>query len=150
MGKYYYIFLSCEDDVLIDNKKIELFLNEKLKADYTIECIRKHKNIKKSKEEIDKRKGSSIYVVYLHKDLDKITSWELGYAMGSGLKVIGFWDGKNKTEVSQDVKELISIPDDIESFREDIVLALSDVIAKELPKKDDWDSQYPMSQMAVG
>lgn len=46
MGKYYYIFLSCDDDVLIDDKNIELFLNEKLKSDYTIECIKKHKNIK--------------------------------------------------------------------------------------------------------
>lgn len=150
MGKYYYIFLSCDDDVLIDDKNIELFLNEKLKSDYTIECIRKHKNIKKSKEEIDKRRGSCIYIVCTHKGLDDITSWELGYAMGSGLKVIGFWDGKSEIKIPTDVKELIDIPDDIECFRDDIILALGGVTPKELPTKDDWGSQYQMIQKRVG
>ncbi len=150
MGKYYYIFLSCDDEVLINDKNIELFLNENMKSDCTVECIRKHKNIRKSKEEIDKRKGSCIYIVHMHKGLDNITSWELGYAMGSGLKVIGFWDGKSEIKIPSEVKELIDTPDDIESFRRDIYFALSKVTAIELPTKDDWLSQHQIAQKGAG
>lgn len=70
--------------------------------------------------------------------------------MGSGLKVIGFWDGKSEIKIPVDVKELIDIPDDIECFRDDIILALGGVTPKELPTKDEWVSQYRMIQKRAG
>ena len=59
----FHVFLSCEDDILINNEKIELFLNKLVPSDRAIKCIKKHTKIKLSKKDLDELKESSIYVV---------------------------------------------------------------------------------------
>jgi hypothetical protein len=123
MGKYH-VFLSCKEDVNIENERIEEFLNKMLHKDRVIESIKKHDNIKLAKEDLDDHKESSIYVVDTHKAFDNITYWELGYAMGKGIEIIGYYDGKTTKNIPSDLEELISIPQDIIRFVKKINSAL--------------------------
>ncbi len=148
MGKFH-VFLSCEDEVLVNNESIELFLNKIAPQGCTIKCI-KHKNIKISKEDLDDLKESSIYVVDTHKQFDNITYWELGYAMGKGIEIIGYYDGKNIKKIPSDVEELITIPHDITRFLEKLNRALSELKPKEYPLIEDWDKQYKPSKKEAG
>lgn len=148
MGKYH-IFLSCEGDVLIKDEGIEHFLNKIAPKGCTIECI-KHKNIKISKEDMDDLKESSIYVIDTHKGFDNLTYWELGYAMGKGLEIIGYYDGKSDIRIPSDVKELISIPTNIDRFVTKINRALGELKPKEYPLKEDWEKQYVPSKKEGG
>jgi nucleoside 2-deoxyribosyltransferase len=92
----YHVFLSCDDDINIEDKCIEEFLSEKLPKEIVIESIKKHDNIKLAQEDLNDLEKSCIYVVDTHKDFDNITYWELGYAMGKGIEVIGYYDGTPK------------------------------------------------------
>jgi hypothetical protein len=145
MGKYH-IFLSCEDDILIENENLEIILKRLLSEGRTIDikCIKKHTNLELSKEDLDDLFESSIYVVNTHKDLDYITSWELGYAMGKGLKIIGYFDGNNTMEIPTDVEGLIRpIPSDVTRFVEMINRALEKLEPKEYPLEEEgWNKQH--------
>lgn len=145
MGKYH-LFLSCKDDINIQNEKIEEFLSKKLPKDIIIERINKPEDIKLAKDDLDDLKESSIYVVDTHKDFDKITYWELGYAMGKGMEVIGYYDGKNIKKIPSDVEGIINIPHDITRFLDKINRALSELKPKELPLIEDWDKQHILSK----
>lgn len=150
----YHVFLSCEEDVFVDSDKIELFLNNLVSSEgKTIRCIKRHKNIKLSRKDLNDLKDSSIYVVDTHKDLDNISYWELGYAMGKGLEIIGFYDGKNEIKIHKDVKELIGTDettDDINRFVDNINRALAKLEPKEYPLREDWNGQYPSSKKVGG
>ena len=138
----YHIFLSCEDDILIKSEALEKFLKTLLDDGRTIDikCIKKHKNLELSREEFDDLIGSSIYVVNTHEDLDYITSWELGYAMGKGLTIIGFFDGNSAMKIPQDVEGLIRpIPPNVDLFVNKINRALVDLKPKEFILKDDYN-----------
>lgn len=139
--KKYHIFLSCDDDILIDEDCIEKFLSKILKngQNLAFESIKKHNNLEMSKIDLDELKTSSIFVVNTLKDMDNITYWELGYAMGKGLKIIGFWDGESSMKIPTDVKELISpIPSDIYRFVERINRALRELEPAEYSLEKDW------------
>lgn len=149
----YHVFLSSEEDIHINNEKIELFLNNLVPQGCTIRCIKKHKNIKLSHKDLHDLKDSSIYVVDAHRGLDNISYWELGYAMGKGLEVIGYYDGKSEIKISRDVKELIGIDetiDDIKRFVDTINRTLADLKPKEYPFSEDWDKQYVPSKKEGG
>ena len=148
----FHVFLSCDDDILIKNEKIELFLNKLVPPDIAIKCIKKHTKIKLSKKDLDDLKESSIYVVDTHKGLDNITSWELGYAMGKGLEVIGYYDGTTGIKIPSDVGEIIGLDetDDLNRFVENINRALADLTPKEYVFNEDWDMQYKMSKKQSG
>lgn len=138
----YHIFLSCEDDILIKSEALEKFLKTLLDDGQTtdIKCIKKHKNLELSREEFDDLIGSSIYVVNTHEDLDYITSWELGYAMGKGLTIIGFFDGNSAMKIPPDVEGLIRpIPPNVDLFVNKINRALVDLKPKEFILKDDYN-----------
>lgn len=142
MGKYH-VFLSCKEDILIDDKPIQDFLNILLieGRDVDIECIKKHKNLELFKEDLEDFKDSSIYIVNTHKDLDYITSWELGYAMGKGIKIIGFFDGKNAIKIPSDVKGLIHpVPLDVSRFVEIVTRSLEKFEVKK-SLFADWETQ---------
>lgn len=145
MGKYH-LFLSCKDDINIQNEKIEEFLSKKLPKDIVIERINKPEDIKLAKDDLDDLKESSIYVVDTHKDFDNITYWELGYAMGKGMEVIGYYDGKNIKKIPSDVEGIINIPRNITRFLDKINRALSELKPKELPLIEDWDKQHVLSK----
>lgn len=95
---------------------------------------------------MDDLEKSCIYVVDTHKDFDNITYWELGYAMGKGIGIIGYYDGKNKKGIPREVQEVISIPHDIKRFLEKINRALSDLKPKEYPLTEDWDKLGELSK----
>jgi hypothetical protein len=145
MGTYH-VFLSCEDDINIEDKCIEDFLSEKLLKNIAIESIKKHDNIKLAKEDIDDLEESCIYVVDTHSDFDNITYWELGYAMGKGIGIIGYYDGENKKEIPREVQEVIIIPPDIKRFLEKINRAFSGLKPKEYPLIEDWDKMGELSK----
>lgn len=149
MGKYH-VFLSCKDDINIESEKIEEFLSKKLPKNIAIESIKKHEDITLAKEDLDDLKESSIYVVDTHKELDNITYWELGYAMGKGMEVIGYYDGKNVKKIPSDVEGLITVPHDIIRFLDKINRALSGLKPKEYPLIEDWDKQYKSSKKDAG
>lgn len=145
MGKYH-VFLSCKDGINIGDQGIDEFLSKFLKKvqkdkDITIESIKRHDDITNAKEDLDDLKESCIYVVDTHKDFDNITYWELGYAMGKGIDVIGYYDGKNLKKIPLDVEKIIPIPHDISRFLDKVNRALSIKTPKELPLFDDWNTQ---------
>ena len=144
MGKYH-VFLSCKGEVLIDDKNIPDFLNKFLNKGCTIECIN-HKDINLTKEDLDDLKESSIYIVDTHQGFDEIAYWELGYAMGKGLKVIGYHNGESDMKIPPDIEELINIPSDIKRFVTKIDRAFAELKPKECALKDDWDKQLRPSQ----
>jgi len=145
MGRYH-VFLSCKGDISIENECIEEFLKKKLPKGFDIKSIEKHDDIKLAKEDLDDLKESCIYVVDTHKDFDNITYWALGYVMGKGIAIIGYYDGKNIKKIPSDVEELISIPRDITRFLEKINRALSELKPKEYPLEEDWDKLQKQSK----
>ena len=149
MGKYH-IFLSCKDDIKIENVRIEEFLSKKLPKDTAIESIKKHDDITLAKEDLDDLRESCIYVVDAHKDFDNITYWELGYAMGKGIEVIAYYDGKSMKKIPSDVEGLISIPQDITRFLDKINRALSELKPKEYPLFKDWNEQAKTVKKEAG
>jgi hypothetical protein len=140
--KTYYIFLSCSE-ILVENTHIHKYLKDRiLKKDISIRCISKHDNLVSSRSYIEKRVGSSIYVVNTNEEPDYVNYWELGYAMGKGLAIIGYSEGENEIKISEDMKNLIiPIPKDINQFLEEINLALDDLTPKEEVIKEDWNRQ---------
>ena len=146
MGKYH-VFLSCKDDINIGNECIEEFLNKKLSKDIDIESIKKHDDIILAKEDMDDLEKSCIYVVDTHSDFDNITYWELGYAMGKGIEIIGYYDGKTTKNIPADVEGLINIPQDIIRFLKKINRALSKRKPEEYPlDEDDWNKLQKVSK----
>jgi nucleoside 2-deoxyribosyltransferase len=146
MGKYH-VFLSCKDDINIGNECIEEFLNKKLPKEIDIESIKKHDDIKLAKEDLDELEESCIYVVDTHKDFDNITYWELGYAMGKGIEIIGYYDGKTTKKIPSDVEELINIPQNLIRFLKKINHALYKRKPEEGPLDDkDWNKLYDVSK----
>ena len=145
MGTYH-VFLSCEDDINIEDKCIEEFLSEKLPKEIAIESIKKHDNIKLAQEDLDDLTESCIYVVDTHKDFDNITYWELGYAMGKGIEVIGYYDGENMKKIPIGVQEVISIPHNINRFLDKLNRVLSELKPKEYPFVEDWDKLGEISK----
>ena len=143
----YHVFLSCEDDINIGGDCIEEFLSKNLPKDIAIESIKKHDDIMLAKEDLDDLEESCIYVVDTHSDFDNITYWELGYAMGKGIEIIGYYDGKTTKNIPADVEGLISIPQDIIRFLKKINRALSKRKPEEYPlDEDDWNKLQKVSK----
>lgn len=142
MGTYY-ILLSCKN-ISLDNTHIQEYINERIpiSKNTIIKCISKHDDLVSSRYTIDKRAHSSIYVVNTNEKTDYVNYWELGYAMGKGLPIIGYPEGENAIEIPEDMKNLIiPIPKDIDQFMEEINLALNDLTPKEEVIKEDWNKQ---------
>ena len=143
----YHVFLSCEDGIDIGGDCIEEFLSKNLPKDIAIESIKKHDDIMLAKEDLDDLEESCIYVVDTHSDFDNITYWELGYAMGKGIEIIGYYDGKTTKNIPADVEGLINIPQDIIRFLKKINRALSKRKPEEYPlDEDDWNKLQKVSK----
>ena len=149
MGKYH-VFLSCKDEIKIGDECIEEFLNKKLPKEIDIESIKKHDDIKLAKEDLDDLEESCIYVVDTHKGFDNITYWALGYVMGKGIAIIGYYDGKTIKEIPSEVEGFISISDDIDRFVKKINRALEKLKPKEYPLEEDWDKLQKISKKEPG
>ena len=125
---------------------IEKHLNKYVSGNIAINCIKKHDNIKLAKEDLDELEKSCIYVVNTHKDFDNITYWALGYVMGKGIAIIGYYDRKKIKKIPSDVEGLISISDGIDRFMTKINRALSELKPKEYPMDEDWNKQQGISK----
>ena len=145
MGKYH-VFLSCKDEINIGDECIGEFLNKKLPKEIDIESIKKHDDIKLAKEDLDDLEESCIYVVDTHKGFDNITYWALGYVMGKGIAIIGYYDGKTIKKIPSDVEGLISISNDSDRFVKKINRALEKLKPKEYPLEEDWNKQQKISK----
>lgn len=142
MGTYY-IFLSC-NQLFIDDEHIQKYINDRLspKKDVFIKCIPKHDDLEYSKDEIDGLAGSSIYIVNTNEELDYVNSWELGYAMGKGLQIIGYPNGEKEVKIPEDMRNLLRpMPKNIYHFMEKINRALDKLAPKEEVIKEDWNQQ---------
>ena len=106
----YKIFLSCEDDIKIGDKHIKELLKEHIRgkknADIDIKCIKRHENVKLAMQDLKYVKGNCVYVINTHRDLDNTAYWQLGYAMGREIEIIGYYDGKNEKNIREDVNTL--------------------------------------------
>jgi hypothetical protein len=139
----YYIFLSCSN-IFIEGTHIQQYLKEKISKEGTsIGCIYKQSDLESSKCGIDDLTGSSIYVFNTNEAPDYMNYWEIGYAMGKGLKIIGYPGDESKQKIPEDMKNLIGpIPKDINQFVKRISLALVNLTPKdEIIKEEEWNQQ---------
>ena len=155
----YKIFLSCKDDLIISDmdKKIsdthiEKLLKKHVKdtknADIDIECIKRPENVNSAKQDIDMVgvKKNCVYVIDTHSDLDNIAYWQLGYAMGRDIKIIGYYAGKETDKkISEDVNQLTGQFHSANSkrFLELISAHITNTIGARF---SDWDKLYDGSK----
>jgi hypothetical protein len=141
MGTYY-IFLSC-NKLSVEDINIEDYLNDRKKQDNIfIRCISKHDDLESSKNDIDELADSSIYLVNTNEEPDYVTSWELGYAMGKGLKIIGYAEGENEMKIPEDMENLIRpIHKDINKFIQKINRAFYNLTPKNEIIEEEWNRQ---------
>jgi nucleoside 2-deoxyribosyltransferase len=106
----YKIFLSCEDDIKIGNKHIKELLEDHIRGknnvDIDIKCIKRHENVKSARQDLKYVKENCVYVINTHRVLDNTAYWQLGYAMGRKIAIIGYYDGKNEKNIRKDVNAL--------------------------------------------
>jgi nucleoside 2-deoxyribosyltransferase len=106
----YKIFLSCEDDIKIRDEHIEKLLKDHIRreknVDIDIKCIKRHENVKSAMQGLRNVKENCVYVINTHRDLDNTAYWQLGYAMGREIEIIGYYDGENEKKIPEDVNTL--------------------------------------------
>jgi nucleoside 2-deoxyribosyltransferase len=146
--KEYKIFLSCEDDIKIGNNPIEKLLKEHIRkknVDIDIKCIKRHENVKSAMQDLKYVKENCVYVINTHRDLDNTAYWQLGYAMGRGIEIIGYYDGKNEKNIHEDVNTLTNQFHSDNSTR--FLKMISDHITKTIEVFfDEWDNLYDLSK----
>ncbi len=142
----YHLFLSCED-ILINDQKIEDLINKIIESDQQIgnsgrkivqRLCRNDYEIEELKDKFDRFKKSSLYVVNTHEELDNINYWEIGYAMGKGIEVIGYSDGESETNIPENIEDLINVPRNVTNFIEHIMSVIDDLE----PKKDNFSKEW--------
>ena len=73
--------------------------------------------------------------------MDNINYWEIGYAMGKGIKIIGYSDGKNEKKIPKNLENLINVPENIDMFIKNIRYTIpyldpiQDIFAQEWPEQ---------------
>lgn len=73
--------------------------------------------------------------------MDNINYWEIGYAMGKGIKIIGYSDGKNEKKIPKNLENLINVPENIDMFIKKIRYTIpyldpiQDIFAQEWPEQ---------------
>ena len=144
----YKIFLSCEDDIKIEDECIEAKLKEFLLGEENreiyIKCVKKRKNIKLAMQDLEDVNENCIYVIDTHRNLDNIAYWQLGYVMGRKIKFIGYYDGKTEKKIPEDVNILTN------QYHSDNSIHFLELIGHHITKTigvvfDDWDKLYKPS-----
>jgi nucleoside 2-deoxyribosyltransferase len=105
----YKIFLSCE----VNSKAVADRIEKKLKnfslkenKEFYIKCVKKRENIKLAMQDLADVNENCVYVINTHRALDNTAYWQLGYAMGREIKIIGYYDGKTNKKIRKDVDTL--------------------------------------------
>ncbi len=151
MGTYH-VFISC-DSFSVNEAELDQFLNKLIQQDgrnTKVKCIPKIETLSDFIHRFNRVEKSSIYVINANEKLDNISYWELGYAMGKGLDVIGFSENIDEINSCLDFKHIINVYDDLEEFVE----AIEDLFANLTPKEnifvDDWDTQQKAAEIERG
>ena len=145
----YKIFLSCEDDIKVGDDRIEKKLKDLLlrteNREIYIRCVKKRENIKLAMQDLEDVNENCVYVIDTHRDLDNTAYWQLGYAMGKKIKIIGYYDGKTEKKIREDVNTLTnqSHSDNSKHFLELISLHITKTIDVIF---EDWDKLYDASK----
>lgn len=145
----YKIFLSCEDDIKVGDDRIEKKLKDFLlnteNREIYIKCVKKRENIKLAMQDLEDVNENCVYVIDTHRDLDNTAYWQLGYAMGKKIKIIGYYDGKTEKKIPEDVNTLTnqSHSDNSIHFLELISLHITKTIDVVF---EDWDKLYDASK----
>ena len=145
----YKIFLSCEDDIKVGDDRIEKKLKDLLlrteNREIYIKCVKKRENIKLAMQDLEDVNENCVYVIDTHRDLDNTAYWQLGYAMGKKIKIIGYYDGKTEKKIPEDVNTLTnqSHSDNSIHFLELISLHITKTIDVVF---EDWDKLYDASK----
>ena len=129
----YYIFLSCEHDEacnFIENSEIDQNtskdyerenytacqleyicsnknLIKKMLPGIEIEFINRHNSIKTAYQSMKPLYEHCIFIINYHRDANQITYFQLGYAKGKGIEVLGLCDGTTTNVLPQDIKAFI-------------------------------------------
>ena len=145
----YKIFLSCEDDIKVGDDRIEKKLKDFLlnteNREIYIKCVKKRENIKLAMQDLEDVNENCVYVIDTHRDLDNTAYWQLGYAMGRKIKIIGYYDGENKKKIPEDVNTLTN------QFHSDNSTHFLELISRHITKTidvvfEDWDKLYDASK----
>ena len=145
----YKIFLSCEDDIKVGDDRIEKKLKDLLlrteNREIYIKCVKKRENIKLAMQDLEDVNENCVYVIDTHRDLDNTAYWQLGYAMGRKIKIIGYYDGKNKKKIREDVNTLTN------HSHSDNSIHFLELISHHITKTigvlfEDWDKLYDPSK----
>jgi nucleoside 2-deoxyribosyltransferase len=145
----YKIFLSCEDDIKVEDdrieKKLKDFLLKTENREIYIKCVKKRENIKLAMQDLEDVNENCVYVINTHRDLDNTAYWQLGYAMGRKIKIIGYYDGENKKKIRGDVNTLTN------HSHSDNSIHFLELISHHITKTigvvfEDWDKLYDGSK----
>jgi nucleoside 2-deoxyribosyltransferase len=140
-----HIILSCnKEDITVENECLEDFLNTYASdLDIKIKCIGKHNNVSASKIHLDELKENSIYLANINTKLDHVNFWEIGYAMGRELPIIGFSSAENGSLLlNNDIDQIVSpVVRNIDQLIDTINLKMSNLKPKVFPIRDDWEEQ---------
>ena len=145
----YKIFLSCADDIKVEDVRIEKKLKEFIlkteKRVIDIKCVKKHENIKLAMQDLEDVNENCVYVIDTHRNLDNTAYWQLGYVMGRKIKIIGHYDGKNEKKIPEDVNTLTnqSHSDNSTHFLELISHHITKTIGVLF---EDWNKQQKLSE----
>ena len=147
----YKIFLSCEDDIEIEDGCIKEKLNDFLRKtdkEIYIKCVKKRENIKLAMQDMEDVNENCVYVINTHRDFDNTAYWQLGYVMGRKIKIIGHYDGKNEKKIPEDVNTLTnqSHSDNSKHFLELISHHITKTIGVVF---EDWDKQQKISKKGL-
>jgi hypothetical protein len=146
----YYLLLSCEN-ISVNNEKIERLISKMIESGthsgnngsgIKIECTCKHSyDIKRLINYLRGREKSTVYVIDAHKELDNINYWEIGYAMGKGIEIIGYSDGESEKKIPTDLENVLNISEDTNLFVENIIDILNNLEPKVDIFSEDWHDQ---------
>lgn len=151
MGEYY-LFLSCYN-ISIEGTHIKEYLEDRISREgISIGCICNQGDLESFKDEIDDLEGSSVYVVNTNEEPNCVKFWEIGYAMGKGLKIIGYPGEESKQKIPEDMKKVIGpIPKDIKEFVKKISRTLTNLSPKDtVIKENEWDRQSKLAKKENG
>ena len=136
---------EVDEEILIYMLNLAFDLPEDQRIESVTKFVKKRENIKSAMQDLEDVNENCVYVVDTHRNLDNIAYWQLGYVMGRGIMMIGYYDGENGKNILEDVDQLTmaSQSDDSMHFLELISCHITDIIGVLF---SDWDKLYDVSK----
>ena len=153
--RVYQIVLSCEKDLIINNKPIEKLINDNLKGEgmenLDIEHTKRQKDVILAMHDLrylNHVKKNNVYVIDTHSDFNDIAYFQLGYAMGAEMEIIGYYDGQHGKKIHGDVSELTRPQHSAnrKDFYEMIKKHIFNTMGVQLSTPKEWDNTYGVTE----